>query len=1324
MSMKYKVLLCLVLVLAVSASAALAGSVKFYEENFQDPDHPTQVKTLAQLGWQIASPWANVDNVSSKPGIPAPTAPNADPAGPAGLVFDRTADYGASASGTVVTTAIDCSKKTSVQLSFLRSLTIQDSKYDVFTVEVSNDNTTYVQIYKNPHDPDTNNENLTDPAWQRVSYDISSVADNQSKVYLRFKLVANTNNNDPDGNAIPNLHGPAIDDLILTGAAGDAAYSVAMGPTFPAGMVPDAGSIWQIGPAAAGGGQTQIDETVIPNDTYYGVGADPGTNSAGVAGNIIGTVLGGNYPAGMVAPTAPQYLTWGPFDLTGMQSVQLQFQRWLDIGAGNRDKVSIQLHVRNADDDIADGPEPVFEDKTGGTINQASATKVWKVSTFQHYTPLTIRFKYNTNDLADGEQFSMQYTLDASKSNPVWVSFLHGGDIIDAAGNTDNSVDNSFGDGKGVVRVTFGGSDFATPADYTNAQDNANFGVRVVVMKTSGDELKTDSKATGIVSDMLIKGMLWTYVYQNDVNVETHDNPGAKNDATKIGIGKGAWSAQTYALAAANGNKAVSVRWSIGPTDSGFNTEYGGWNLDAINLVEAAREWSSAKMTTPYSMGWGTTAGIQVPAKNTGTSTWDDTYKLYEAQGLLSDTVVDPGHLGEPTNTIDVVEPDVQPIDRWNVGSVKVGTNTAADATFTFKPTITAPPLSAVVYATPVKVTDPGDPELSVLNSDWNMANKTAFGSTDFLPTYRGGSIANAGIVTTRFGDIAPAAEDWARYYIEELAGRSPMIVQGYTPITYGPAGQITRDQIAVFMARAANLDQVGPWAGAPHFSDVPTDYWAYGAVEACKKDGIVTGYKNNTYDPTGTVDRKAMSKFVVNGAHLTLQAAPTPAKKADEIDLVNAGTWFTDVELVTDDTVTPKLVRNDFADYINTLSKANIVSGYEAGVSPDDKDIKLFAYKPDVVVTRDQLAVFVWRAFMRDAASAVVLGGPSITAVALDNGEADYYGYTESGTPFTSGPFLGPDTDIHSAKYPAKLAEAGDEGFAYITLDAVRLANVATLPALIGGGATPGLDVTFTLNRVTGTSGPTTPAQSATVSIPAVQINQWIADVTGSSASGEPYRNVVWAIPTGLQGDYTLTVSVEGNLLGHTEDYSVVNNMWGDNFDATDHLADWIAGGLPVAPGPAIYPLSYSTDDVDQDTRDATLDKLYHGEGSLELQKTQSMTQVFSTAGRHNIRVSFFYAAAGLGSDKANAAWSPDFGTAGASAQWNPFENDDVTFPVAPPTAFADDPVVFSLGNGNPNKSPKVIGADDNSNFAIQFSVNTGGSGKAYFDDLLIDGT
>jgi len=91
--------------------------------------------------------------------------------------------------------------------------------------------------------------------------------------------------------------------------------------------------------------------------------------------------------------------------------------------------------------------------------------------------------------------------------------------------------------------------------------------------------------------------------------------------------------------------------------------------------------------------------------------------------------------------------------------------------------------------------------------------------------------VANGDTVAS-YNDVA--TDYWAWAEIEECSvthtASSDYIVQGYGGGTYQPTWQVTRAQMAVFIARAAGLSSS---ADTATFPDVGTDYWAFSEIEA-----------------------------------------------------------------------------------------------------------------------------------------------------------------------------------------------------------------------------------------------------------------------------------------------------------------------------------------------------------------------------------------------------------------------------------------------------------------------------------------------------------
>ncbi len=157
-------------------------------------------------------------------------------------------------------------------------------------------------------------------------------------------------------------------------------------------------------------------------------------------------------------------------------------------------------------------------------------------------------------------------------------------------------------------------------------------------------------------------------------------------------------------------------------------------------------------------------------------------------------------------------------------------------------------------------------------------------------------------------------------------------IVTGYPDGAYHPGEQVSRDQMAVYMARAlAGGDAFLPAGPATAtFPDVPTDHWAYKHVEYCCAQGIVGGYWDG-YHPHEIVNRAQMAACVARAVAGGDESIPTPP----------AAATFSDVP---PDHWAYKHVEYCYAQ--------GIAGGYLDG------------YHPDEIVDRAQTAVYVQRAF------------------------------------------------------------------------------------------------------------------------------------------------------------------------------------------------------------------------------------------------------------------------------------------------------------------------------------------------------------------------
>jgi PAS domain-containing protein len=425
----------------------------------------------------------------------------------------------------------------------------------------------------------------------------------------------------------------------------------------------------------------------------------------------------------------------------------------------------------------------------------------------------------------------------------------------------------------------------------------------------------------------------------------------------------------------------------------------------------------------PTGIIWDGGADVSVEAENTGdgpapADTWDPNYVLASVDG--------------PTLTASV-------LNRWGFEyAPAAGVTPPVDVgdSFTFAYTITGPPITTLDYAGAVGITATAG--VDDLTCDWQLASD----KTSLAATLITSDIVRSNVVVSRYYEVAPdGLGEWARFEIEEISGRVPSIASGFSPGVYGPTVPVSRDQMAVFIARAAKLAILTPAEAT--FGDVPTDYWAYSEIETLVDAGIVAGYGGDTYQPTWTVTRAQMAVFVTNA---TGYDAPDPA---DDLFLdVPVGYW----------------ADNEIGACVDNL----VVSGYADGY-----------YRPAWTLTRDQMAVFMYRAFIQATGCAVVLGGPATTDV--NPATATYAGWTSQDT---------------------------DPGYAYVLFDEQRLDDN------LDGDANSNWEVQFDFRAAA------TPTTTGTV----VNRNVPVASIPGAGT----YLVVSTPVPGLAAGDYVMVVLVE----------------------------------------------------------------------------------------------------------------------------------------------------------------------------------------------------
>lgn len=118
---------------------------------------------------------------------------------------------------------------------------------------------------------------------------------------------------------------------------------------------------------------------------------------------------------------------------------------------------------------------------------------------------------------------------------------------------------------------------------------------------------------------------------------------------------------------------------------------------------------------------------------------------------------------------------------------------------------------------------------------------------------------------------IAPLMSDigqhWAKATIELLVGQG--IISGYTDGTFKPEQTITRAEFASLLVKALKLEETG---SGKVFSDT-SSHWAKDTIAVTESYGIVSGYDENTFGPNDLITREQAAVIIARAAQLEAAA-------------------------------------------------------------------------------------------------------------------------------------------------------------------------------------------------------------------------------------------------------------------------------------------------------------------------------------------------------------------------------------------------------------------------------------------------------------------
>jgi hypothetical protein len=180
------------------------------------------------------------------------------------------------------------------------------------------------------------------------------------------------------------------------------------------------------------------------------------------------------------------------------------------------------------------------------------------------------------------------------------------------------------------------------------------------------------------------------------------------------------------------------------------------------------------------------------------------------------------------------------------------------------------------------------------------------------------------------FGDVPTSY--WSWQFIETLAKNG--VTAGCGSGNYCPLAVVTRDQMAVFLLRGEHGGSYVPPAvgGTTGFGDVLTSHWAAAWIKQLAAEGITAGCGGGYYCPGYAVTRDQMAVFLLRAKHGSSYVPPAATGVFQDVP---TSYWA--------------------AAWIEQLAKEGVTTG--CSVTPKN-------YCPSSWVTRDQMAVFLVRAF------------------------------------------------------------------------------------------------------------------------------------------------------------------------------------------------------------------------------------------------------------------------------------------------------------------------------------------------------------------------
>jgi hypothetical protein len=197
-------------------------------------------------------------------------------------------------------------------------------------------------------------------------------------------------------------------------------------------------------------------------------------------------------------------------------------------------------------------------------------------------------------------------------------------------------------------------------------------------------------------------------------------------------------------------------------------------------------------------------------------------------------------------------------------------------------------------------------------------------------------------LAQTTFYDVR--SNYWAADFIQELAQRG--IIAGFPDGSFRPEEPVTRAQFAAMIRKAF---QKAPERQVVRFYDVPSNYWAYSAIQEAYTTGFLSGYPGNRFEPNQNIPRQQVLVSLANGLDYSASS-----------DSENILQYYNDAYNIADYARRP----------IAAATEKEIVVNY-----PNTQFLN-----PTASTTRAQVAAFIYQALV-STGQAAAINSPYIVA-------------------------------------------------------------------------------------------------------------------------------------------------------------------------------------------------------------------------------------------------------------------------------------------------------------------------------------------------------